>query len=99
MNNLVKNAKERFLREYYYVIVDEADSVLLDGAQMERDHRHGPAFLSGLQALLHFQSLMLPSPELHALEGPAGAEPTSSWGKAWRSWEVWPSSALDGWIM
>lgn len=33
LNNLVTSASERFLREFYYVIIDEADSVLLDAAQ------------------------------------------------------------------
>lgn len=33
-NNLVSRAEDRFLRDFYYVIIDEADSVLLDGAQM-----------------------------------------------------------------
>lgn len=33
LNNLVTRAEDRFLREFYYVIIDEADSVLLDGAQ------------------------------------------------------------------
>lgn len=33
MDNLARRAEERFLREYYYVIIDEADSVLLDAAQ------------------------------------------------------------------
>ena len=33
LNNLVTDAKDRFMRELYYVVIDEADSVLLDGAQ------------------------------------------------------------------
>ena len=33
-NNLVKNEKERFLCDFYYVIIDEADAVLLDSAVM-----------------------------------------------------------------
>lgn len=33
LNNLVSTASDRFLREFCYVIIDEADSVLLDGAQ------------------------------------------------------------------
>ena len=33
INNLVTTASDRFLREFYYVIIDEADAVLLDGAQ------------------------------------------------------------------
>ncbi|WP_406544066.1 DEAD/DEAH box helicase, partial [Pseudobutyrivibrio sp.] len=32
INNLVKSAKERFLRDFNYIIIDEADSVLLDSA-------------------------------------------------------------------
>ncbi|MBQ7469587.1 MAG: accessory Sec system translocase SecA2 [Pseudobutyrivibrio sp.] len=32
INNLVKSSKERFLREFNYIIIDEADSVLLDSA-------------------------------------------------------------------
>lgn len=33
LNNLVTTSAKRFLRELYYVIIDEADSVLLDAAQ------------------------------------------------------------------
>ena len=33
LNNLVTDARDRFMRELYYVVIDEADSVLLDGAQ------------------------------------------------------------------
>lgn len=33
-HNLVTSAEDRFLREFYYVIIDEADSVLLDSAGM-----------------------------------------------------------------
>ena len=32
INNLVKSAKDRFLRPFNYIIIDEADSVLLDSA-------------------------------------------------------------------
>ncbi len=32
INNLVKSAEERFLRDFNYIIVDEADSVMLDSA-------------------------------------------------------------------
>ena len=34
LNNLVKRADERFLRDFGFVLIDEADSVLLDSAQM-----------------------------------------------------------------
>ena len=33
LHNLVTTDKDSFLREFYYVIIDEADSVLLDAAQ------------------------------------------------------------------
>lgn len=33
LNNLVGNPNDRFMRDFYYVIVDEADEVLLDSAQ------------------------------------------------------------------
>ncbi|MCR5785067.1 MAG: DEAD/DEAH box helicase, partial [Eubacterium sp.] len=33
LNNLIKSADERFMREFNYIIIDEADSVLLDSAQ------------------------------------------------------------------
>lgn len=33
LNNLVTTSRDRFLREFFYVIIDEADSVLLDAAQ------------------------------------------------------------------
>lgn len=34
LNNLVHSKEDRFMRELYYVIIDEADSVLLDSASM-----------------------------------------------------------------
>lgn len=34
LNNLVSSAKDRFMREFYYVIIDEADMVLMDAATM-----------------------------------------------------------------
>ena len=39
-HNLVTSAEERFLRDFYYVIIDEADAVLLDAA-------HTPLIISG----------------------------------------------------
>lgn len=41
INNLVNTASDKFLREFYFVIIDEADSVLLDAAQT-------PLVISGL---------------------------------------------------
>lgn len=54
MNNLVKNAKDRFLREYYYVIIDEADSVLLDGAQTPLVISASPRVQSNLYEVADF---------------------------------------------
>ena len=34
LNNLVSRAEDRFLRDFDFVLIDEADSVLLDSAQM-----------------------------------------------------------------
>lgn len=45
-NNLVSRAEDRFMREFYYVIIDEADMVLMDAAAM-------PLVISGVP---HVQS-------------------------------------------
>lgn len=34
LNNLVFRAEDRFMREFYYIIIDEADMVLMDAATM-----------------------------------------------------------------
>lgn len=54
LNNLVKSAKDRFLREFYYVIIDEADSVLLDGAQTPLVISASPRVQSNLYGLADF---------------------------------------------
>lgn len=41
LNNLVSKAEDRFMREFYYVIIDEADMVLMDAATM-------PLVISGI---------------------------------------------------
>ncbi len=53
-NNLVTRAEDRFLREFYYVIIDEADSVLLDGAQMPLVISGSPRVQSNLYELADF---------------------------------------------
>nr|WP_300768588.1 accessory Sec system translocase SecA2 [uncultured Acetatifactor sp.] len=68
MNNLVKNAKERFLREYYYVIVDEADSVLLDGAQTPLVISASPRVQSNLYEVADFFVTTLVEEEDYMLE-------------------------------
>lgn len=54
LNNLVTRAEDRFLREFYYVIIDEADSVLLDGAQMPLVISSSPRVQSNLYGMADF---------------------------------------------
>ncbi len=54
LNNLVTSAKDRFLRELYYVIIDEADSVLLDSAQTPLVISGSPRVQSNLYRLADF---------------------------------------------
>lgn len=54
INNLAKRKEERFLREYYYVIIDEADSVLLDAAQTPLIISSSPRVQSNLYAVADF---------------------------------------------
>lgn len=53
-NNLVSSAEERFMRDFYYVIIDEADSVLLDGAQMPLVVSGAPRVQSNLYEMTDF---------------------------------------------
>ena len=54
LNNLVTSAEDRFLRELYYVIIDEADSVLLDSAQTPLVISGSPRVQSNLYELADF---------------------------------------------
>lgn len=54
LNNLVKSADDRFLREFNYVIIDEADSVLLDAAQMPLVISGAPRVQSNLYEITDF---------------------------------------------
>lgn len=54
LNNLVTKASDRFMRELYYVIIDEADSVLLDGAQTPLVISGSPRVQSNLYELADF---------------------------------------------
>lgn len=54
LNNLVSTASDRFLREFYYVIVDEADAVLLDGAQTPLVIAGSPRVQSNLYEMADF---------------------------------------------
>lgn len=53
-NNLVTSAEDRFLRELYYVIIDEADSVLLDSAQTPLVISGAPRVQSNLYEMADF---------------------------------------------
>lgn len=54
LNNLVKSAKDRYMRELYYVIIDEADSVMLDAAQSSLVISGVPHVQSNLYELADF---------------------------------------------
>ena len=54
LNNLVTSAEDRFLRELYYIIIDEADSVLLDSAQTPLVISGAPRVQSNLYEMADF---------------------------------------------
>ena len=54
LNNLVTSAEDRFMRKLYYVIIDEADSVLLDSAQTPLVISGSPRVQSNLYELADF---------------------------------------------
>lgn len=54
LNNLVTTAEDRFMREFYYVIIDEADAVLLDAAQTPLVIAGSPRVQSNLYGIADF---------------------------------------------
>ena len=54
LDNLVTSARDRFLRPFYYVIIDEADAVLLDGAQTPLVIAASPRVQSNLYQVADF---------------------------------------------
>ena len=54
LNNLVTSKNDRFMRELYYVIIDEADAVLLDSAQTPLVISGSPRVQSNLYELADF---------------------------------------------
>ncbi len=54
LNNLVASANDRFMREFYYVIVDEADMVLMDAATMPLVISGAPRVQSNLYTAADF---------------------------------------------
>ncbi|MCI8910959.1 MAG: accessory Sec system translocase SecA2 [Oscillibacter sp.] len=67
LNNLVSSAENRFLREFYYVIIDEADMVLMDAATMPLVISGVPRVQSNLYAMTDFFVTTL-RPELDYIE-------------------------------
>lgn len=53
-NNLVTSAADKFMREFNYVIIDEADAVLLDGAQTPLVISGSPRVQSNLYEMTDF---------------------------------------------
>lgn len=68
LHNLVTKDKDRFLREFYYVIIDEADSVLLDAAQTPLVISGSPRVQSNLYKLADFFVTTLVEDEDYELE-------------------------------
>ncbi len=54
INNLVSSAESRFMREFYYVIIDEADMVLMDAATMPLVISGAPRVQSNLYGMTDF---------------------------------------------
>ena len=54
LNNLVRSKEDRFMRDFYFIIIDEADSVLLDSASMPLVISGSPRVQSNLYALADF---------------------------------------------
>ncbi len=67
-NNLVKDASERFLRELSFIIIDEADAVLLDSAQTPLVISGAPRVQSNLYAQADFFVSTLREGEDYELE-------------------------------
>lgn len=69
-DNLVTSASERFMRPLHYVIIDEADSVLLDAAQTPLVISGAPRVQSNLYALADtFVTILQPDVEFQTEEG------------------------------
>lgn len=54
LDNLVQSKEDRFMRDFYYVIIDEADSVLLDSASMPLVISGSPRVQSNLYGITDF---------------------------------------------
>ena len=68
LNNLVHSKEDRFMRELYYVIIDEADSVLLDSASMPLAISGSPRVQSNLYGITDFFVTTLVEDEHYIVE-------------------------------
>lgn len=68
LNNLVHSKENRFMRELYYVIIDEADSVLLDSASMPLVISGSPRVQSNLYGITDFFVTTLVEDEHYIVE-------------------------------
>ena len=68
LNNLVHSEEDRFMRELYYVIIDEADSVLLDSASMPLVISGSPRVQSNLYGITDFFVTTLVEDEHYIVE-------------------------------
>lgn len=68
LNNLVHSKEDRFMRELYYVIIDEADSVLLDSASMPLVISGSPRVQSNLYDITDFFVTTLVEDEHYIVE-------------------------------
>ena len=68
LNNLVHSKEDWFMRELYYVIIDEADSVLLDSASMPLVISGSPRVQSNLYGITDFFVTTLVEDEHYIVE-------------------------------
>ena len=68
LNNLVHSKEDRFMRELYYVIIDEVDSVLLDSASMPLVISGSPRVQSNLYGITDFFVTTLVEDEHYIVE-------------------------------
>lgn len=68
LNNLAHSKEDRFMRELYYVIIDEADSVLLDSASMPLVISGSPRVQSNLYGITDFFVTTLVEDEHYIVE-------------------------------
>lgn len=68
LNNLVHSKEDHFMRELYYVIIDEADSVLLDSASMPLVISGSPRVQSNLYGITDFFVTTLVEDEHYIVE-------------------------------